>query len=55
MTTERTRTILEDLEQTLLQFKRKHKITHDEYCCATDTGLVSAHLPKTHAAMNNPR
>jgi catechol 1,2-dioxygenase len=36
MTTERTRTILEDLEQTVLQFMRKHKITHDEYRCATD-------------------
>jgi catechol 1,2-dioxygenase len=36
MTNERTRTILEDLERTLLQFMRKHKITHDEYRCATD-------------------
>jgi catechol 1,2-dioxygenase len=36
MTTERTRTILDDLEQTLLNFMRKHKITHDEYRCATD-------------------
>lgn len=36
MTTERTRTLLEDLEQTVLQFMRKHKITHDEYRCATD-------------------
>jgi catechol 1,2-dioxygenase len=35
MTTERTRTILMDLEQTLLQFIRRHKITHDEYRCAT--------------------
>ncbi|MFZ3325563.1 MAG: hypothetical protein WA231_06545 [Methylocella sp.] len=36
MTAERTRTLLEDLEQTVLQFMRKHKITHDEYRCATD-------------------
>src|SRR5258707_6630072 len=36
MTIERTRTILEDLERTLLWFMRKHKITHDEYRCATD-------------------
>jgi len=36
MTTERTRTILEDLERTVLQFMRKHKITHDEYRYATD-------------------
>ncbi len=26
MTTKRTRTIVEDLEQTLLQFMRKHKL-----------------------------
>jgi catechol 1,2-dioxygenase len=44
MTTKRTRNILEDLEQTLLQFMRKHKITHDEYRCATDIliGTVKA-------------
>jgi catechol 1,2-dioxygenase len=44
MTAERTRTILEDLEQTLLRFMRKHKITHDEYRCATDirVGTVKA-------------
>jgi catechol 1,2-dioxygenase len=44
MTTERTRTIVEDLEQTLLQFMRKHKITHDEYRSATDilVGTVKA-------------
>jgi catechol 1,2-dioxygenase len=36
MTTDRARIILEDLEQTLLEFMRKHKITHDEYRCATD-------------------
>ena len=41
MTTKRTRTIVEDLEQTLLQFMRKHKITHDEYRYATDI-LVSS-------------
>jgi catechol 1,2-dioxygenase len=36
MNIERTRTILEDLERTLLQFMRKHAITHDEYRRATD-------------------
>ena len=41
MTTKRTRTIVEDLEQTLLQFMRKHRITHDEYRYATDI-LVSS-------------
>jgi catechol 1,2-dioxygenase len=41
MVTERTRIILEDLEQTLLQFIRKHNVTHDEYRCATDTLLAS--------------
>ncbi len=40
MTIERTRLILEELEQTLLQFMRKHKITHDEYRRATEI-LVS--------------
>jgi catechol 1,2-dioxygenase len=44
MNNERLRIILEDLEQTLLQFIRKHRITHDEYRCATDTlvGSVTA-------------
>jgi catechol 1,2-dioxygenase len=41
MTTERARIILEDLEQTLLQFMRKHKVTHDEYRCATDILVAS--------------
>ena len=36
MNIERTRILLEDLEQTLLRFIRKHEITHDEYRCATD-------------------
>jgi catechol 1,2-dioxygenase len=36
MSIERTVNILEDLEQTVLQFMRKHKITHDEYRRATD-------------------
>jgi catechol 1,2-dioxygenase len=36
MTIERTRIILEDLEQTLRRFMRKHEITHDEYRRATD-------------------
>ena len=44
MLNERARTILTDLEQTLLQFVRKHKITHDEYRCATEilVGSVKA-------------
>jgi hypothetical protein len=37
MISERVRFILEDLEQTQLQFIRKHKIPQDEYRCATDT------------------
>ena len=41
MTTKRTRTIVEDLEQTLLQLMREHRITHDEYRYATDI-LVSS-------------
>jgi catechol 1,2-dioxygenase len=36
MIIERTRIILEDLEQTLRRFMRKHEITHDEYRRATD-------------------
>jgi len=36
MSIERTVNILEDLEQTVLQFMRKHEITHDEYRRATD-------------------
>ena len=44
MVNERARNILEDLEQTLLQFVRKHKITHDQYRCATEilVGSVKA-------------
>jgi catechol 1,2-dioxygenase len=41
MVGERGRIILEDLEQTLLEFIRKHQITHDEYRCATDTLVAS--------------
>jgi len=36
MNIDRTRTILEDLEQTLLQFMRRHRVTHEEYRCATN-------------------
>jgi len=44
MVNERARYILRDLEQTLLQFVQKHKITHDEYRCATEilVGSVKA-------------
>jgi hypothetical protein len=41
MVGERGRIILGDLEQTLLEFIRKHEITHDEYRCATDTLVAS--------------
>ena len=36
MTAERTLTVVEDLERTLLEFIRKHRITHEEYRQATD-------------------
>ena len=41
MVNERARIILEDLEQTLVQFIRKHKITHDQYRYATDLLVAS--------------
>ena len=41
MISERIRFILEDLEETLLQFIRKHEITHEEYRCATDILVAS--------------
>jgi catechol 1,2-dioxygenase len=41
MASQRVRSILVDLEQTLLQFIRKHKITHAEYRWATDTLVAS--------------
>jgi hypothetical protein len=49
MSIKRTVNILEDLEQTVLQFMRKHKITHDEYRRATDI-LVRRHHPYELAA-----
>lgn len=36
MTNDRVRTVVEDLELTLLEFIRKHGITHEEYRAATD-------------------
>jgi catechol 1,2-dioxygenase len=36
MRTERTRTILEAFERTVLEFMRKHRVTHAEYRKATD-------------------
>ena len=41
---ERVRIVLEDLEQTLLEFIHKHRITHEEYRRASDTlvGSVKA-------------
>jgi catechol 1,2-dioxygenase len=41
MVSERARMIIEDLEQTLAQFIRKHNISHDEYRCATDALVAS--------------
>src|SRR5260370_22790202 len=41
MADERVRIILDDLVQTLLWLIRKHRITHDEYRCATNTLLAS--------------
>jgi hypothetical protein len=46
MTTDRVRIILEDLERTLLEFIRKHKITHDEYRCATDVLVATVKAGK---------
>lgn len=34
--TQRTRAVVEDLERVLIEFMRKHRITHDEYRHATD-------------------
>jgi catechol 1,2-dioxygenase len=44
MDTERIRTVVEDLERLLLDFMRRHRITHEEYRCATDilVGSVKA-------------
>ena len=39
MKTDRVKTVLEDLEKTLLEFMRKHNITHEEYRMATDVLL----------------
>jgi catechol 1,2-dioxygenase len=36
MTSERVLTVVEDLERTLLEFIRKHQITHEEYRQTTD-------------------
>ena len=47
MISDRTRIILEDLEQTLLQFIRKHNVTHDEYRLATDTLVASVKAGET--------
>ena len=41
MSIERTVNILEYLEQTVLQFMRKHEITHDEYRRATDIPVAT--------------
>jgi len=44
MSNDRLKTVVEDLERTLLDFMRKHRITHDEYRLATDllVGSVKA-------------
>jgi catechol 1,2-dioxygenase len=36
MSNDRIKTVVEDLERLLIEFMRKHKITHDEYRAATD-------------------
>ena len=36
MTNNRIKTVVEDLERTVLGLMRKHKVTHDEYRAATD-------------------
>jgi catechol 1,2-dioxygenase len=36
MTNDRVKTVVEDLERTLLDFVRKHRITHSEYRAATE-------------------
>lgn len=40
MTDDRVLTVVEDLERTLVEFIRKHRITHAEYRTATDTILA---------------
>lgn len=40
MTNQRIKTVVEDLERTLLEFVRKHNITHSEYRAATDLVLA---------------
>jgi catechol 1,2-dioxygenase len=40
MPDDRIRTVVEDLEQTLLDFIRKHRVTHAEYRAATDIILA---------------
>jgi len=47
---ERTVNILEDLEQTVLQFMRKHEITHDEYRRATDILVATVKAGGTQCA-----
>jgi catechol 1,2-dioxygenase len=44
MTDDRVKAVVEDLERLLLDFMRKHRITHEEYRCATDIliGTVKA-------------
>jgi catechol 1,2-dioxygenase len=44
MRDDRVKTVVEDLERLLLDFMRKHRITHHEYRCATDilVGSVKA-------------
>ena len=41
MSNERARIVLEDLERTLLQFVRKHRVNHDEYRVAIGTIISS--------------
>jgi catechol 1,2-dioxygenase len=50
MSIERTVNILEDLEQTVLQFMRKHEITHGEYRRATDILVATVKAGGTQCA-----
>lgn len=49
MTNERVKTVVEDLEQVLLEFIRKHRITHDDYRAATD--LIVAEVKAGEASL----
>jgi catechol 1,2-dioxygenase len=49
MTNDRVLAVVEDLERTLVEFIRKHRITHDEYRAATD--LIVAEVQAGEASL----